>query len=131
MGNSAIVEWEAIRGDTSYFMYGQDEPNGELKRIITISINHINSLGVFIHEINECELTDVFVKFGIENMKVPFKSQSAVDIRTINITKKMVKKYSEFQLIKEKDVIVSHMISPYGISQGNCLIDRNKNRVRW
>jgi hypothetical protein len=131
VGNSAIVEWEEIEGDTSYFMYGQDEPNGKLKRIISISKNHINSLGVFIHEINECELTDVFVKLGIEKMKIPLKSQSAVDICTITITKKLVKKYPEFQLIKEKNVIISHMISPYGISQGNCLMDRNKNRVFW
>lgn len=129
MGNSAIVKWEIINGDISYFIYGKNKPKDKLKRMIVISRNHINSLGVFIHEINECELTDIFSKLGIEKIDVPFESQ--VDIRTINITKDMVKKYSEFNLIKEKNVIISHMISPYGVSKGNCLMDRYKNRVVW
>lgn len=131
MGNSAIVEWEIIDGDTSYFEYGQDKPYIKLKRIIAISKRHINSLGVIIHEINECELTDIFSKLGIEKLKVPITSQSDIDVCIINITKDMVKKYPEFQLIEEKNTIISHMISPYGISQGNCLMDRNKYKIKW
>ena len=121
MGYSANVEWFSIEGSTSYFCFCKGHKT--LRREIHIAKQNTERLSVLIHEINECELTDIFKRFDIE--------PSPSEICIMNITKKIVEKYPELDLTPCKNVIVTHMLSPYGKSKGNCLMDKNKNRIVW
>jgi len=123
MGHSAKIKWRITDCYSSYYIYGES-PIGKLNDDIYISNKHIKKLGIFIHEINECELTHLFIKMGIE--------QVPENIREYKINKKFIEKYQnkfpDVSFCRGK-IMITHMLSPYG--RYNCIMDSNKNRVDW
>jgi hypothetical protein len=121
LSKSADVEWVIINGGNSWYAYA--ESNNKLYRQFLIGRSSIDNLATYIHEINECEITELFMEMGIEE---PFERPLQ-----IKLTKKLIKKYPQFELYQTKTNLLdlSHFISPYGI--GNCVMSRNKNRVFW
>ena len=71
------------------------------------------SLGLIIHEINECEVYDILKQWGIENKYIiPLKDKTIVFLHN-----------------STDEVRISHIVSPYGL--GGCAMPRYKFKARW
>jgi hypothetical protein len=112
MGKSADVEWQTfIEG--SFFIYHR-----QFGCMIVLTPERTESLHTIIHEINECEVTFALMRIGFKEREMD-----------VHVTKKMCKKYPWVFKHPQKHIIVTHIISPYGV--GNCILGRDKNRVVW
>lgn len=114
MISSADVDWMLdTEGNICFFWYHPKHGG-----IIALTPKRVESLDSIIHEINECETSRVLMKLGIKEKQLD-----------IHVTKKMVKKYPWIFHHPQTHIIITHIISPYGI--GNCILSRDRNRCTW
>lgn len=122
--HSANAIFGTTRGEGSYYCLG--EKNGEFIHLIVMADENIEKLSAIIHEINECEITNLIREKILGDIN-PYAK--------IKITRKNIKILkSKFPESFTPAIIgdwfwVSHTVSPYG--KEYCLMPRKKYRVRW
>jgi len=110
--HSAEARWEFHQGDTScYYFY-----NKRVGGLFDMNISRVDNLHSIVHEINECEIMYALKKLGVGDVD-------------IHVTRKMCKKYPWLFHRPAKNIVITHILSPYG--RGNCALPRKENRIVW
>jgi len=123
MGISATVQFKKSPRGQSYYCYHLCVHCHKFyEQVINVEFcNGEVSLSSLVHEINECEVVNLLIKkFGQPKQQV------------LKIDKKLQSKYKnviDFKRHKPKEVLVSHIVSPYGCC--GCMLPNYKNKVHW
>lgn len=117
---SVICEWtlaEDYLGGSAYYM----SMSGNL-HIMMIRKDRVESLNTIVHEINECEITNL--------LRTEMSEDIGGDIHKsyIHVTKNLIKKYPWVFTHKAR-LEITHIISPYGVK--NCIFPRYSSRLSW
>lgn len=119
--HSAEISYWWTEGQASFYYRGRR--NGDIIEEIHLASSF--KLSAIIHEINECEITNLLVdKFaketdGIEKIR-----------RTAKLVSKLERKFGKRNFDgKSEYLFISHLISPY--ATGDCFMPRRKYRVFW
>lgn len=112
--SSAEVEWQCHFQKKCIYVPLMDDEDCRYG-IIFMGFKKTESISRLIHEINECELSDLLSRLGVKDV-------------ILKVNKWMIKKYP-FLFTERREVAVTHIISPFGSRY--CLLDRKKNRVFW
>ena len=113
MGISAEGIWRDAKTRPSGYFKWIDLDNGKLIHEFRLRYAKKPSLGLIIHEINECEVYDILKRWKIENkFIIPLKEKTIAFLHN-----------------STDEVRISHIISPYGLA--GCVMPRCRFKARW
>lgn len=119
---SAEIRYSWTEGRASFYYRGRK--NGDIVEEIRLAKPY--RLSSTIHEINECEITNLLLtKEFVNETKAIEKIR-----RTTKLVSKLEEKFGKKSFDgRSKYLFISHLISPY--ATGDCFMPRRKYRVFW